>query len=133
VPLSEEEQRLLEQMEQALSTEDPKFASTLRGSAMRARSRRRAALAAAGFLAGVAILMTGAVVKMTVVAVIGFLAMLAAAYVFVSQWRRSTGAVEPVPSAPTQRAASRNRATAGSDSFMDRMEERWRKRRDETG
>ena len=133
MPLSEEEQRLLEQMEQALSTEDPKFASTLRGSALRARSRRRAALAAADFLAGVAILMTGAVVKMTVVAVIGFLAMLAAAYVFVSQWRRSTSTVEPVPSTPTPRAASRNRATAaGTDSFMDRMEERWRKRRDDT-
>jgi hypothetical protein len=105
----------------------------LRGSALRARSRRRAAFAAAGFLAGVAILMTGAVVKMTVVAVIGFLAMLAAAYVFVSQWRRSTSTVEPVPSTPTPRAASRNRATAaGTDSFMDRMEERWRKRRDDT-
>jgi hypothetical protein len=84
-------------------------------------------------LTGVAVLMTGAVVKMTLVAVIGFLAMLAAAYVFISQWRRSTGAVEPVPSAPAARAATRNRATAGSDSFMDRMEERWRKRRDETG
>jgi len=32
VPLSEEELRLLEQMERALVEEDPKFASTLRGS-----------------------------------------------------------------------------------------------------
>ena len=132
MPLSEEEQRLLEQMEQALSTEDPKFASTLRGSAMRARSRRRAAFAAAGFLTGVAILMAGAVLQTTVVAVVGFLAMLASAYLFVGQWRRSTSTVEPVPSAPSPRPATRNRATAGGDSFMDRMEERWRKRRDET-
>lgn len=132
MPLSEEEQRLLEQMEQALSTEDPKFASTLRGSAMRARSRRRAGLAAAAFLAGVAVLMAGAVLKLTVIAVIGFLAMLLSAYAFVGQWRRSSGAVEPVPSAPSPRPAARGHATAGGDSFMDRMEERWRRRRDDT-
>ena len=133
MPLSEEEQRLLEQMEQALSTEDPKFASTLRGSALRARSRRRAGLAAAGFLAGVAILMAGAVLKLTIVAVVGFLAMLVSAYLFVGQWRRSTGNVEAVTPTPSPRTPARGRATAGGDSFMDRMEERWRRRRDETG
>ncbi len=133
MPLSEEEQRLLEQMEQALSTEDPKFALTLRGSTMRARSRRRAGLAAAGFLAGVAILMAGAVLQSTVVAVVGFLVMLATAYVFVGQWRRSSGKVEAVPVTPTPRAAAHGRATAGGDSFMDRMEERWRRRRDDAG
>jgi hypothetical protein len=89
-------------------------------------------VAAAGFLAGVAILMAGAVLQMTVVAVVGFLAMLASAYLFVGQWRRSTSAVEPVPTTPSPRPATRNRATAGGDSFMDRMEERWRKRRDDT-
>ena len=35
MPLSEEELRLLEQMERALVREDPKLASTLRGTAMR--------------------------------------------------------------------------------------------------
>ena len=42
VPLSEEELRLLEQMERALSEEDPKFASTLRGTTLRQAARRRA-------------------------------------------------------------------------------------------
>ena len=41
MPLSEEELRLLEQMERALVEEDPKFASTLRGTSLR-RSARRA-------------------------------------------------------------------------------------------
>lgn len=131
MPLSEEEQRLLEQMEHALSTEDPKFASALRGSALRARSRRRAGLAAAGFVAGVAVLMAGAVVQRTPVAVVGFLVMLASAYTFVGQWRRSSSSSETVPSAPSPRPATRGRATAGGDSFMDRMEERWRRRRDD--
>ena len=35
MPLSEEELRLLEQMERALVEEDPKFASTLRGTTLR--------------------------------------------------------------------------------------------------
>jgi len=131
VPLSEEEQRLLEQMEHALSTEDPKFASALRGSALRARSRRRAGLAAAGFVAGVAVLMAGAVVQRTPVAVVGFLVMLASAYTFVGQWRRSSSSSETVPSAASPRPTTRGRATAGGDSFMDRMEERWRRRRDD--
>src|SRR5665647_2386418 len=37
VPLSEHEQHLLEQMEQALYAEDPKFASQMQGSAARER------------------------------------------------------------------------------------------------
>ena len=39
MPLSEHEQHLLEQMEQALYAEDPKFASQMQGSAARARLR----------------------------------------------------------------------------------------------
>ena len=45
MPLSEEELRLLEQMERALVEEDPKLASTLRGTAFRRTARRRAILA----------------------------------------------------------------------------------------
>jgi hypothetical protein len=39
VPLSEHEQRLLEQMERALYAEDPKFVSSLRGADWTARRR----------------------------------------------------------------------------------------------
>ena len=45
MPLSEEELRLLEQMERALVEEDPKFASTLRGTTLRQSARRKAILA----------------------------------------------------------------------------------------
>ena len=41
MPLSEEELRLLEQMERALVEEDPKLASTLRGTTMRRHARRQ--------------------------------------------------------------------------------------------
>ena len=59
MPLSEEELRLLEQMERALVEEDPKFASTLRGTSLRRSARRRAILAGVVFVVGIALLMGG--------------------------------------------------------------------------
>ena len=76
MPLSEEELRLLEQMERALVEEDPKLASTMRGTSMRAAARRRALVAAVAFVVGVVILMTGAVTQLVVVGIIGFVVML---------------------------------------------------------
>lgn len=133
MPLSEEEQRLLEQMEQALVAEDPKFASALRGSALVARSRRHAILAVLGFLAGVAALMIGAISALTVVAVVGFVLMLTSAYVFVTAWRRvqqgGEEASSPQQSAGGEKPASRRSRSHGS--FIERMEERWRRRRED--
>lgn len=135
VPLSEEEQRLLQQMEHALAEEDPKFASALRGSTLQARSRRHALLAAAAFVLGVVLLMVGAVRAFntrgfTAVAVSGFLVMLVSAYMFVVLWRRAqSSAGQPdIPRAAARRTASASRS---SGSFMERMEERWRRRRDD--
>jgi len=140
VPLSEEEQRLLEQMEQALAAEDPKFASTLRGSTLRARLRRQVVLAGAAFLAGTGLLMLGVILTMTPVSVVGFVVMLGAAYVFITAWRRG-GEVTSEQEAPPTNGRSMGRSTGGSTSrttrsagqgsFMDRMEERWRRRRDD--
>jgi Protein of unknown function (DUF3040) len=134
VPLSEEEQRLLEQMEQALVAEDPKFASALRGSALVARSRRHAIVAVLGFLVGVAGLMIGAIATLTVVAVVGFVLMLVSAYVFVTAWRRvqqggddSSASPEPAQGEPP----SSSRRTRHTGSFIERMEERWRRRRED--
>ena len=135
MPLSEEEQRLLEQMEQALVAEDPKFASALRGSALVARSRRHAILAVLGFLAGVAALMIGAIAALTAVAVVGFILMLTSAYVFVTAWRRVQQGDD---SSSTQESAgggeappSRRSRSRSHGSFIERMEERWRRRRED--
>jgi hypothetical protein len=133
VPLSEEEQRLLEQMEQALVAEDPKFASALRGSALVARSRRHAIMAVLGFLAGVAGLMIGAIAALTVVAVVGFVLMLISAYVFVTAWRRvqQGGDESSASPEPSEGEASPSRRTRHTGSFIERMEERWRRRRED--
>ena len=59
MPLSEHEQRLLEQMERALYAEDPKLASTLRGADLGPTTVGASSLGSLGFLVGVACLLAG--------------------------------------------------------------------------
>ncbi len=136
MPLSEEEQRMLEQLEQALAAEDPKFASTLRGSSARSRHRRRAFLSAGVFLLGIILLMTGVIMPQTAVSVAGFVLMLGGAYFGLIEWRRSSQpeplyAVGSEKSKPRSKSSPKARPGAvASGSFMERLEERWRRRRE---
>lgn len=122
MPLSEEEARLLHQLEQSLAAEDPDFASTLRGSKFLAHNRRVAIVAVLGFFGGVALLFGGAVSAMTWLGVLGFVVMLGSAYVFVTAWRRGIGQAEE----DNDEAAPQK----PSGSFVDRLEERWQRRQD---
>jgi len=123
VPLSEHEQRLLEQMERALYAEDPKFASSLRSAGPRPGSRRRAAVGVLMALVGVALLITGAATSVVVVGVVGFLAMLLGTFLVITTLRAQP---EAAASTPSTKAAPK----AQKAGFMDRVEERFRKRRD---
>jgi hypothetical protein len=146
VPLSEEELRLLEQMERALVAEDPKLASTMRGTTLRATARRRALLAGGVFVVGVVVLMTGAVTKNTIVGIIGFVVMLGSAYLALTYWRNQNRAPEQptvergsqpsfsvIEGGRSKRRGSKNRAPRTHHSLMERFEERWRRRRDQNG
>ncbi|KWX00317.1 DUF3040 domain-containing protein [Carbonactinospora thermoautotrophica] len=128
MPLSEHEQRLLEQMERALYAEDPKFAAALRGADLRSHFRRRTYQALAVFVLGVVLLMAGVITTIWPVSVLGFLVMLAGAVFAVSSWRRIPGPSEVLPMAGPASRHGRVRSR-----FMDRLEERWRRRRDEQG
>ena len=129
MPLSEHEQRMLEQMERALYAEDPKFATALEGSGLRTYTRRRVYQAAAGFLVGIALLMAGMVAKQIWISVVGFLVMLGCAVLVVTGWRKVPKPGEQgVPGAPGARRQVRQRR-----SMMDRIEQRWQRRRDEQG
>ena len=132
MPLSENEQRMLEQMEQALYAEDPKFASQLRGSDARSFYKKRLVIAALGFTLGVVALMAGAIATIYPVAVVGFLLMLGAAWFGVSSWRRipAPGEIGSFPTSGGPRKAASKKSGSG---FMTRVEERWRRRRDEMG
>lgn len=151
MPLSEEELRLLEQMERALVAEDPKFASALRGTARRRDARRRSFIAGGVFVLGVVVLMTGAVLQNIVVGVTGFVVMLVSAVVALNYWRsqssssvpRVAGAAHPegapgltvMPGGkkPRKKRAPRSRQSNSGQSMMQRFEERWRRRRDSNG
>lgn len=136
MPLSEHEQRMLEQMERALYAEDPKFATALEGSGLRTYTRRRVYQAVAGFLVGIALLMAGMVAQQIWVSVVGFLVMLGCAVLAVTGWRKAPKPGEQpaagTPTAPGDAPAAR-RQTRQRRSMMDRIEQRWQRRRDEQG
>ena len=135
MPLSEHEQRMLEQMERALYAEDPKFASALEGSGLRTYTRRRVYLAVAGFLVGIGLLMAGMIAKQPWISVGGFLVMLGCAVLAVTGWRRVVKPGEQ-PQAPAGRQHHHvrgQRHPRRRGRMMDRIEERWQRRRDEQG
>ena len=123
VPLSEHEQRLLEQIERALYAEDPKFASTVRGGRLRRPTRRRRLQGVVLFLVGLVLLVVGVAVpqlwlasSFPVLSVVGFLMMLGGAVLAVTSVG-SGGAGQPAKSVETDK-----------DGFTGRMEERFRRR-----
>jgi hypothetical protein len=128
VPLSEHEQRMLEQMERALYAEDPKFATALEGSGLRTYTRRRVYQAVAGFLVGIALLMSGMVAQLIWISVVGFLVMLGCAVLAVTGWRKAPKPGEHPASGGGGRHHPRQRRT-----MMNRIEQRWQRRRDEQG
>lgn len=143
MPLSEEELRLLEQMEKALVAEDPKLASTLRGSTLRRHARRRAYIAAGVFVLGIVLLMTGVIVPQIIVGIVGFVVMLASAYVGLVSWQGQSrvsedaiagqrGSFTLIEGGRSGRRQNRGRATQ-HHSLMERFEERWRRRKDQNG
>jgi hypothetical protein len=120
---------MLEQMERALYAEDPKFATALEGSGLRTYTRRRVYQAVAGFLVGIALLMTGMVAQQIWIGVVGFLVMLGCAVLAVTGWRKGPKPGEQpaadAPGVPGVAAPTRKR------TVMDRIEQRWQRRRDD--
>lgn len=126
MPLSEHEQRLLEQMEKALYAEDPKFATSLRSTG--AASRGRAALGVLVLLTGLGVLLAGMALPLAVLGVVGFAVMLAGAVLTYFAFTRGSAAPVEGASADTPPATGSAPQPPRSSGFMDKMEERWRKR-----
>lgn len=161
MPLSEEELRLLEQMEQALAQEDPKFASALRGSSLERTARLRTIAAGAVFIVGVVTLLGGAMAQLIWLGVVGFLVMLGSATAGLAAWhgrhassahsqRTSEDALFDFDDHPhrfevieggaksrprrLRRSGARSAGRPGNrpprqGTFMQRMEQRWERRR----
>jgi hypothetical protein len=138
VPLSEHEQRQLEQIEQALYSEDPKFVHTVRSSDPRVHYKRRAYQAAAGFVLGVGLLLGGVISQYIWVGVAGFVVMLVCSTWALTSWRHISGMSAAAFGTARPKGASRRRRRqqrragdrVAGPGMMERLEERWRRRQE---
>lgn len=126
MPLSEHEQRLLDEIEQALYAEDPKFASSVRSARARRhrlRFRSTALLCVLGVLGGLGLVLVGLLSNIIVLSVLGFVLLVGACGYAVQAVRHGRS---PAPAAGQDRASSR------PTSLRARMEDRMRRRFDES-
>ncbi|WP_182113639.1 MULTISPECIES: DUF3040 domain-containing protein [unclassified Actinotalea] len=128
MPLSEYEQRVLEQMERQLTSDDPKLVNTFQGGG--ARTVKRWLLTGAGAIAGLTVLVIGAATSQPLVGVLGFIAMFVSVVLAFSPPRRRGPA-----GVVSQDGSVRPRAKArpANRGLVARFEERWDRRRDERG
>ncbi len=145
MPLSEHEQRVLAQMEQALYAEDPRLASTLKSTASAAGhglDRRRIAIGVLGAVVGLALVVLGVMSQMIWVGAVGFLLMvLGGAWAAKPHGRPSLGVVG---ADGRRRGPGGGRGGGGGGGgrgpkgprptgggFMERMEQQWDKRKEQ--
>jgi hypothetical protein len=138
VPLSEHEQRQLEQIEQALYRQDPKFGRLVRASYPRVHYKRKLVQASVGVLAGAGAVAAGVVTHRLYLEAVGAaLVVVSLAWAIIS-WRRHAARVRParakVVSQPRAAGPGRSgpaQSRAGWRArLMERMEERWRRRQE---
>lgn len=142
MPLSEHEQRMLDQIESALYAEDPKFASHVRSGRMRTASSKRRFQAAALFVLGLVLLIAGLALPFKpggfpVVSLVGFVFMFGAGVLFIlGGSRKGTPAGQgDAPSASGSGQAGGSGSSGGKPKsgrkgggFTSRMEDRFRRR-----
>ena len=134
MPLSEHEQRLLEQIERALVDDDPKFASTVRTSDRRQKARRKVQIGIGLVVVGLVVMVIG-VLKFWPVGVLGFLLMFGGAVLGVLNYTAATGAVDPGSASGPAGGPGGPRGTGSSkvrrQPMKNRLEERFRRRYDQ--
>ncbi len=128
MPLSEHEQRMLEQIESALYAEDPKFASSVKSRRLGRPTGRRRLQAVAIFVIGLVLLIGGLIVDVRVggfpiISLVGFLVMFAAG--LLALWGSG------VKAGVTDLSSKTTRQSAPKRKFSERMEERFNRRFDQ--
>ncbi len=134
MPLSEHEQRMLEQIESALYAEDPKFASTVRGGRLRSATGRRRIQSAALFVLGLCLLVAGIALPVKpggfpIISLLGFIVMFGAGVLLLlgssSSGRRGEDASQAGHGGSAAPGRGKQRKSGG---FAARMEDRFRRR-----
>ena len=127
MPLSEQEQRLLDEMERSLYHNDADFVATM---GTRSGARPNYTSLVVGILIavlGVATLVTGVIVQQPLVGVLGFAIMFAGVLIAITPRRSGKGANRHARGSarPSSKKSRRN-----SGGFMDSLGERWDRRQD---
>ena len=126
MPLSEQEQRLLDEMERHLMNKDADVVSAPREG--QSLSYRNIVYGTVLVLLGLGGLIVGVAAPLIVVGVIGFVVMVVGVVLAVTPAKSSTP-IDLDPAGPsTARSAGTKKATGSSASFMDRMNDRWDRR-----
>lgn len=126
--LSEHEEALLQQMEEALYAEDPRFASRIEKTKSRRVGRGRVIIGVVAAVAGLALVVVSAMSSLIWLGAIGFAIMVAGIVYAITPSKTKLAAVGP-DGTPKPRAGRPNAGAAKHGTFMERMEERWEKRR----
>lgn len=126
MPLSEHEQRLLDEIEQALYAEDPKFASSVRSARARRRVRSSLLLCVVGVVAGLGLVLIGLLANIVALSVVGFVLLVGAFGYGAQSLRHRTGGDSASGS-----SSSASARVARPSSLRSRMEDRMRRRFDE--
>ena len=104
MPLSEQEQRLLEEMERNLYKNDADFVATVGGAGRGRPNYRSIVLGILLAVAGVAGLIAGVALQLLIVGVLGFALMFAGVLIAITPSKRASAASIPSePSAPRDR------------------------------
>ncbi|KFF60322.1 membrane protein [Cryobacterium sp. MLB-32] len=123
MPLSEQEQRLLEEMERSLYHNDADFVASVGASRLRP-NYRSIAIGVLLAVVGIVALIAGVALQMLWLGIVGFVVMFTGVLLALSPGKSMRGM--PSAAAPGRRPAQ-GRADQG---FMDRLNARWDRRQD---
>ena len=136
MPLPEDEQRRLQEIERALYEDDPNFARLMRAGNPRVRYGRKLMQVLLGVVTGVGLLAAGAVSHRVYLEAAGLVIMLLFLVQAVAGRRRYAAGVRPARPRVGTRTAMGAKRRAGQTRrarMMERMEERWRRRQEGNG
>ena len=129
--LSEHEEALLQQMEEALYAEDPRFASRIEKTKKRSGGRGRMIIGVIAGLAGLGLVVVSAMSSLIWLGAVGFAVMVAGIVFAITPSKAKLGSVSADGTVkPHQKSTPSGKgAPAKQGNFMGRLEERWEKRR----
>jgi uncharacterized membrane protein len=124
MPLSEQEQRLLEEMERSLYHNDAEFVASVGGTRLRPNYRSIVLGVLAGVV-GIATLVAGVAAQLLWLGVIGFVIMFGGVLLAITPGRGARAA-----KASSGQAPKPTQTRASQQGFMDKLNDRWDRRQD---